>query len=99
VLYTSTSIEASGGGWQEIVDYVTGAERLGLDICWVVEAWGSEVPSPLGYLVAKTERVLLGSGILRLGTRTPMAVARAAITLSRISQGRFLLRLGPPARR
>ncbi|MDX3247233.1 LLM class flavin-dependent oxidoreductase [Streptomyces sp. ME18-1-4] len=92
---TSTTIEASGGDWREIVDYVTEAERLGLDICWVAEAWGSEAPSPLGYLAAKTERMLLGSGIIQLGTRTPMAIARAAITLSQISQGRFLLGLGP----
>jgi hypothetical protein len=73
---TSTTIEASGGDWREIVDYVTEAERLGLDICWVAEAWGSEAPSPLGYLAAKTERMLLGSGIIQLGTRTPMAIAR-----------------------
>ncbi|MCX5265753.1 LLM class flavin-dependent oxidoreductase [Streptomyces sp. NBC_00199] len=92
---TSTTIEASGGDWREIVDYVTEAERLGLDICWVAEAWGSEAPSPLGYLAARTERMLLGSGIIQLGTRTPMAIARAAITLSQISEGRFLLGLGP----
>ncbi|WP_406497973.1 LLM class flavin-dependent oxidoreductase [Streptomyces sp. NBC_01604] len=92
---TSTTIEASGGDWREIVDYVTEAEKLGLDICWVAEAWGSEAPSPLGYLAAKTEHMLLGSGIIQLGTRTPMAIARAAITLSQISQGRFLLGLGP----
>ena len=92
---TSTTIEASGADWREIVDYVTEAENLGLDICWVAEAWGSEAPSPLGYLAAKTERMLLGSGIIQLGTRTPMAIARAAITLSQMSQGRFLLGLGP----
>ncbi|MEV4229445.1 LLM class flavin-dependent oxidoreductase [Streptomyces bobili] len=92
---TSTTIEASGGDWREIVDYVTEAEKLGLDICWVAEAWGSEAPSPLGYLAAKTERMLLGSGIIQLGTRTPMAIARAAITLSQITEGRFLLGLGP----
>ncbi|MFM9556772.1 MULTISPECIES: LLM class flavin-dependent oxidoreductase [Streptomyces] len=92
---TSTTIEASGGDWRQIVDYVTEAEKLGLDICWVAEAWGSEAPSPLGYLAARTERLLLGSGIIQLGTRTPMAIARAAITLSQISEGRFLLGLGP----
>lgn len=92
---TSTTIEASGGNWSETVDFVTEAEKLGLDICWVAEAWGSEAPSPLGYLAARTDRLLLGSGIIQLGTRTPMAIARAAITLSQISQGRFVLGLGP----
>ncbi|MER5437480.1 LLM class flavin-dependent oxidoreductase [Streptomyces sp. NPDC002790] len=92
---TSTTIEASGGDWRETVDFVTEAEKLGLDICWVAEAWGSEAPSPLGYLAARTERMLLGSGIIQLATRTPAAIARAAITLSNISEGRFLLGLGP----
>ncbi|QIB47649.1 LLM class flavin-dependent oxidoreductase [Streptomyces aureoverticillatus] len=92
---TATTIEASGGDWQDTVAYVTEAEKLGLDICWVAEAWGAEAPSPLGYLAARTERMLLGSGIIQLATRTPVAIARAAITLSNISGGRFLLGLGP----
>ena len=91
---TATTIEASSGNWPETVEFVREAEKLGLDICWVAEAWGSEAPSALGYLAARTERVLLGSGIIQLGTRTPTAIARAAITLSNISGGRFLLGLG-----
>jgi F420-dependent oxidoreductase-like protein len=91
---TATTIEASGGDWLETVEFVREAEKLGLDICWVAEAWGSEAPSALGYLAARTSRMLLGSGIIQLGTRTPVAIARAAITLSNISGGRFLLGLG-----
>jgi Coenzyme F420-dependent N5,N10-methylene tetrahydromethanopterin reductase and related flavin-dependent oxidoreductases len=68
---------------------------LGLDICWVAEAWGSDAPSTLGYLAARTERMLIGSGIMQLGIRTPVAVAQAALTLSDMSEGRFLLGLGP----
>jgi len=91
---TATTIEASGGNWPETVEFVREAEKLGLDICWVAEAWGSEAPSALGFLAARTDRMLLGSGIIQLGTRTPVAIARAAITLSNISGGRFLLGLG-----
>lgn len=91
---TSTTIEASAN-WPETVDFVVEAEKLGMDICWAAEAWGAEAPSPLGYLAAKTERMLLGSAIIQLATRTPMAIARAAITLSNLSEGRFLLGLGP----
>ena len=91
---TATTIEGSGGDWAQTVEFVREAEKLGLDICWVAEAWGAEAPSVLGYLAARTSRVLLGSGIIQLGTRTPMAIARAAITLSNISGGRFLLGLG-----
>ncbi|MDT7617628.1 MAG: hypothetical protein QOF00_5075, partial [Pseudonocardiales bacterium] len=74
---------------------VVEAEKLGLDVCWVAEAWGSDAPSTLGYLAARTERLLLGSGIIQIGTRTPVAIAQAALTLADMSGGRFLLGLGP----
>ncbi|WP_189823299.1 LLM class flavin-dependent oxidoreductase [Streptomyces finlayi] len=92
---TATTVEAASGDWRETVDFVTEAEKLGLDMCWVAEAWGADAPSPLGFLAARTERILLGSGIIQLGTRTPVAIAQAALTLSRLSEGRFLLGLGP----
>ena len=92
---TATTIEASGGEhWSEQADFVVEAEKLGLDICWVAEAWGSDAPSALGYYAARTDRMLLGSGVIQVGTRTPVAVAQTAITLSNLSGGRFLLGLG-----
>ena len=91
---TATTIEASGGDWRETVEFVREAERIGLDACFVAEAWGSDAPSALGYLAARTERILLGSGVIQVGTRTPVAIAQAALTLSEMSQGRFLLGLG-----
>jgi len=92
---TATTIEASGGGrWQEQADFVIEAEKLGLDMCWVAEAWGSDAPSAIGYYAARTQKILLGSGIMQLGIRTPVAVAQTAITLSNLSGGRFLLGLG-----
>lgn len=60
----------------------------------MAEAWGSDAPSALGYYAALTKRMLLGSGVLQLATRTPVAVAQTAITLSNLSGGRFLLGLG-----
>ncbi|MDQ0383092.1 LLM class flavin-dependent oxidoreductase [Amycolatopsis thermophila] len=88
---TATTVEGSSPG---AVDFVVEADRLGLDVCWVAEAWGSDAPSALGYFAARTERMLLGSGIMQVGTRTPVAVAQTAITLSNLSGGRFLLGLG-----
>jgi F420-dependent oxidoreductase-like protein len=94
-LRTSTTIQASGADWRETADFVVEAEKLGLDVCWVAEAWGSDAVSPLGYLAARTERMLLGSAAIQLATRSPVAIAQAAITLSEMSGGRFLLGLGP----
>jgi F420-dependent oxidoreductase-like protein len=93
---TATTIEAvQEHGWRETLDFALEAESLGLDICWVAEAWGSDAPSALGYLAARTDRMLLGSGVVQLGTRTPVAIAQAALTLAEMSEGRFLLGLGP----
>lgn len=91
----ATTVEAASlGNWDHQRLFVSEAEKMGLDICWVAEAWGSDAPSALGYYAACTERMLLGSGIIQLGTRTPVAIAQAAITLSNLSGGRFLLGLG-----
>jgi F420-dependent oxidoreductase-like protein len=93
---TATTVEASGfGTWSQQADFVVEAEKLGLDICWVAEAWGSDAPSALGFYAARTERMLLGSAVMQVGTRTPVALAQTAITLSNLSGGRFLLGLGP----
>lgn len=89
---TATTIEASAG--REAVEFAVEAEKLGLDVCWVAEAWGADAVSPLGYLAARTETMLLGSGVLQLGTRSPVAIAQAAMTLAHLSGGRFLLGLG-----
>ena len=89
---TATTIEASAG--KEAVEFAVEAERLGLDVCWVAEAWGADAPSPLGYLAARTERMLLGSGVIQIGTRSPVTIAQTAMTLAHLSGGRFLLGLG-----
>lgn len=90
---TATTVEGSSN-WRETLEFVLEAEKLGLDVCWVAEAWGSDAPSVLGFLAARTERMLLGSGIIQLGTRTPVAIAQAALTLAEVSENRFFLGLG-----
>ncbi|MQY28864.1 LLM class flavin-dependent oxidoreductase [Nocardia aurantia] len=90
---TATTIEASGD-WRETAEFVLEAEKSGLDICWVAEAWGADAATPLGWLAARTERILLGSGVIQLGTRSPVTIAQTAMTLARLSGGRFLLGLG-----
>jgi len=89
---TATSVEASTPG---ALALAVEAERIGLDVCWVAEAWGSDAPTALGWLAARTDRMLLGSGVLQVGTRSPVAIAQAASTLADLSGGRFLLGLGP----
>ena len=95
---TATTIEASGATWRQADssagEFACEAEKLGLDICWVAEAWGSDAPSLLGYLAARTTTMLLGSGVIQVGTRSPVTIAQTAMTLAHLSGGRFLLGLG-----
>ncbi|BBX75440.1 LLM class flavin-dependent oxidoreductase [Mycobacterium shinjukuense] len=90
---TATTVELSETA-RDVAQFAVEAEKLGLDVCWVAEAWGTDAPSALGYLAARTQRMLLGAGVLQLGTRSPVIVAQTAITLSNLSSGRFLLGLG-----
>ena len=56
---TATTIEASA----EAIEFAVEAEKPGLDICWVAEAWGADAPSTLGYLgylAARTKTMLPG---------------------------------------
>jgi F420-dependent oxidoreductase-like protein len=89
---TATTIEGAAG--KKTVEFAVEAEKLGLDVCWVAEAWGADAPSLLGYLAARTESMLLGSGVIQLGTRSPVTIAQTAMTLAQLSGGRFLLGLG-----
>ena len=91
---TATTVEGSAGNWPEITEFVCEAEKLGLDICWVAEAWGTDAPSTLGYLAARTGSMLLGSAVIQVGTRSPVVIAQTAMTLAHLSGGRFLLGLG-----
>lgn len=80
--------------WQEQVDFVREAERLGVDFCWSAEAWGQDCLTPLAYLAPLTERIKLGTGILQVSARTPSMAAMSAMTLSTLTDGRFILGLG-----
>jgi F420-dependent oxidoreductase-like protein len=88
-------LSAEAAPWAESVDYVVEAERLGVDMCWVAEAWGCDAATPLGFLAARTERIGLGSAVMQVGARSPVMTAMTALTLARLSGDRFRLGLGP----
>lgn len=84
----------NGENWDQIVEYVQAADRLGLDTVWSAEAWGMEAVTSLAYLAAKTETIRLGSGIMQISARTPAMTAMTAMSLAQISNDRFSLGLG-----
>ncbi|RKN12781.1 LLM class F420-dependent oxidoreductase [Streptomyces radicis] len=70
------------------------ADRLGYAVCWAAEAYGSDVPSVLAWVAARTERIDVGSAILQIPARAPAMTAMTAATLDTLSGGRFRLGLG-----
>lgn len=80
--------------WDDNIDFVVEAEKLGVDVCWSAEAWGHDAIVPLAYLAAKTSRIKLGTGIMQISARTPSMTAMTALTMAAISADRFILGLG-----
>lgn len=76
------------------VEFVVEAERLGVDFVWTAEAWGQDAIAPLAYLAARTSRIKLGTGIMQISARAPVMTAMTALTMAAISEDRFVLGLG-----
>jgi alkanesulfonate monooxygenase SsuD/methylene tetrahydromethanopterin reductase-like flavin-dependent oxidoreductase (luciferase family) len=71
------------------------ADELGYDSFWVPEAWGYEISTLLTEMALATKRIKLGTGILNVYSRSPGLIAMTAATVDEISEGRFILGIGP----
>lgn len=83
-----------GTAGPELVEHTQRFEALGYHELWVPEVYGREVLSTCGYLLAKTERLFVSSGIANVYARDADAAAQAANGLAELSDGRFRLGLG-----
>lgn len=79
---------------QDNLEVAKEADRLGYEVCWAAEAYGSDAPTVLSWVAAHTERIDIGSGILQIPARAPAMTAMTAATLDTLSGGRFRLGLG-----
>ena len=77
-----------------IIETTQEAERLGFDSVWTAEAWGSDAFSPLAYLAGHTSTIKLGTSVVQISGRTPVATAMHALTIDHLSNGRLILGLG-----
>ncbi len=83
-----------GGGNRDDLVLAREADRLGYSVVWAAEAYGSDAPTVLSWVAARTERIDIGSAVMQIPARTPACTAMTAATLDSLSGGRFRLGLG-----
>jgi F420-dependent oxidoreductase-like protein len=76
------------------IELAQAAERLGYDCAWVAEAYGSDAPTVLAAIAARTTEIGIGSAVMQIPARTPTMTAMTSATLDGMSDGRFRLGLG-----
>ncbi len=70
------------------------ADELGYEAIFLPETWSYDITVLLAELAVRTKHLRLGTGILSVWGRSAATFAMAASTLSKISDGRFILGLG-----
>lgn len=78
----------------ETAAYAQKVEKLGYSALWIPEAVGREPFPHAAYLLAKTQKLILATGIANIWARDPMTMSAAAQTLAEISDCRFVLGIG-----
>ncbi|MFV0461364.1 MAG: LLM class F420-dependent oxidoreductase [Actinomycetales bacterium] len=84
----------SGDSFEQQVALAQHAERVGYDMVWVAESYGSDAATILGGLAARTSTIGLGSAVFQLPARSAAMTAMTTATLDAMSGGRFRLGLG-----
>lgn len=83
--------------WPDLAAVVREGEHLGHTAVFLPEITGRDALVTLGALAGETERLLLGTGVLPIRSRTTMLTAMAAATVQERSAGRLILGLGTGA--
>jgi probable F420-dependent oxidoreductase len=79
---------------EETAEFARKVEQLGYSALWLPEAVGREPFAHAGYLLSKTERLVLATGIANIWARDAITMAAGAKTLAELSGGRFALGIG-----
>ena len=83
-----------GRSLEQAVERVRRAEALGYDSVYVTHIAGRDSLTVLMAYAAATERIKLGTGVLPIYSRTPVATAQQAATIDEFSGGRMVLGIG-----
>lgn len=78
----------------ELVEATRRIEAMGYHELWLPEIFGREPFATAGYLLAKTDKIFVSSGIANVYVHDADSAAQAGNTLAEFSDGRFRLGLG-----
>jgi probable F420-dependent oxidoreductase len=78
----------------ELARFALRLEELGYESLWVPEFFGREPFSTASFLLARTTRLRIATGIANVYARDALVTAQARRTLAELSGGRFVLGLG-----
>ena len=82
------------GGAQDAVAQARAARACGYQELWLAEVGGGDVYALAGALAVGVPGMRIGTAVVPAQTRTPMVHAMAALTLSQLTAGNFILGIG-----
>ena len=82
------------GGAQDAAELARVAQRCGYEELWLAEVGGGDAYALAGALAASVPGMRIGTAVVPAQTRTPMVHAMAALTLSQLTGGNFILGIG-----
>jgi alkanesulfonate monooxygenase SsuD/methylene tetrahydromethanopterin reductase-like flavin-dependent oxidoreductase (luciferase family) len=83
-----------GRSLETALQRVERAEALGYESVYTTHIAGRDSLTVLAAYASRTNRIKLGTGVLPIYSRTPVATAQAAATIDELSGGRMVLGLG-----
>src|SRR6266481_9001514 len=78
----------------QLTDFVRAVEKNGYSALWYPESRGYETVALASYLLAKSEKLVIGSSIANIYARDAFTARRAMVSLNDLYQQRFILGLG-----
>ncbi|MBV8192889.1 MAG: TIGR03620 family F420-dependent LLM class oxidoreductase [Alphaproteobacteria bacterium] len=89
VWYATDKLDAA-----QLGDLVTTVEKNGYSALWYPESRGYESMSLAGYMLSKSQRLMIGSSIANIYARDSYTARRGMVSLNDLYGGRFILGLG-----
>ena len=83
-----------GSSPDEMAAFASRLEGWGYSALWNPEAVGRDTIATLGYLAARTEKLVLATGIANIYARDPMTLKAIHKTMATLAPGRFVLGIG-----